>query len=497
MRPSFLFFTIILSTFITSAALADSLENWLEKFHQNPSEMMNLVPAKFGDKRIDIFEQTILDPYWSEKKDSFRNKLIQDQLGHKGPITGNDLVENLLEDGQFISSVFEMESLGLKSAEVETPPWSDDYWPIYKGMLGNRYFDFNFRFLPNWKESYDYITANTFDKVYQTKDAADIDTLSPSEKYDLLLGVSPHLTTPMWALGKNYFEKFKKVERWMGLCHGWAPAAFMVERPRNKVEVMSFDGETKISFYPSDIKALITLLWANVRTPVNFVGGRCDVKNVERDDVGRIKENDCFDTNPGTWHQAVVNLIGKDKRSFVIDATFDYEVWNQPVVSYNYRYFNPQTLAPVDEIQDGLVKKDDFLIDKFKSYRSPDMKQIIGVAMEVKYLVENPPSHRLTDSPENDLHQSVTYVYDLELDENGKIVGGEWYQNAHPDFLWVPLKSAKPLSSGDYLLLGDPLWDGKLPLKAKWTEQARKAAYYSQPLAKIIESLNELSQKSL
>jgi hypothetical protein len=27
----------------------------------------------------------------------------------------------------------------------------------------------------------------------------------------------------------------------------------------------------------------------------------------------------------------------------VIDASYDYEVWNQPVYAYTYRYFNPET----------------------------------------------------------------------------------------------------------------------------------------------------------
>ena len=42
----------------------------------------------------------------------------------------------------------------------------------------------------------------------------------------------------------------------MGICHGWAPAAFMVQRPTKMVEVLAADGKTKIKFYPSDIKAL-------------------------------------------------------------------------------------------------------------------------------------------------------------------------------------------------------------------------------------------------
>ena len=39
--------------------------------------------------------------------------------------------------------------------------------------------------------------------------------------------------------------------------------------------------------------------------------------------------------------------------------------------------------------------------------------------------------------PHEDKLKVVTYWYDLELDEDNNIVGGEWYTNRHPDFLWT------------------------------------------------------------
>src|SRR5688572_29322977 len=122
----------------------------------------------------------------------------------------------------------------------------------------------------------------------------------------------------------------------MGYCHGWSPASFMMERPKHVIKVTAADGRTQIPFYPSDIKALATALWANANPPIRFISGRCESKKPKEDRNGRVTDPDCFDTNPGAWHLAVVNQVGVSKRSFVFDSSYDYEVWTQPAYSYEY-----------------------------------------------------------------------------------------------------------------------------------------------------------------
>ena len=107
-----------------------------------------------------------------------------------------------------------------------------------------------------------------------------INDLSPAEKYDLLVGdENLTLTKMMWNEGRTYFQSTGKVERWMGICHGWAAAAFMHERPANPVQVKGYKGEDLL-FYPSDIKALTSLLWAKNDYQSRFVGGRCNTKGL-------------------------------------------------------------------------------------------------------------------------------------------------------------------------------------------------------------------------
>lgn len=421
-----------------------------------------------------------------------RRKLLTNQESHFSEPKRNDLAQALIEDDQFMELITEMDQ-GFRSGQTQTQPWSDDYWPHFRGGTGARYADENFPSSTDWKENFDYISKNPFRLVFESGKSDLIDNLSPSEKYDLLIDKnSGALTKSSWSEGEAYFNRYGKVETWMGICHGWAPAAYMSERPAKAVSVLAFDDKTKITFYPDDIKALISLLWANVRTPVRFVGGRCNDQNPDLDTFGRPKNPDCLDNNPSTWHKVVVNRIGVSKRSFILDATWDYQVWNQPVISYTYSYFNPQTLSTVDSLEKAKVKIEDFSKDKFSKYRSPNTQFVVGVAMEVTYAIERRPGH---DTPADYTH-TVLYTYDLEIDSKENIIGGEWYKMPHPDFLWTPTKDAKALARNDVYLLGQPNWNGKTALPTTWKRHALESAQSTQPLAKIIDSLLELSKEN-
>src|SRR5262249_19903522 len=153
--------------------------------------------------------------------------------------------------------------------------------------------------------------------------------------------------------GEIFYKSLGKVEEWMGICDGWAAASYMLDRPTNAVKTVAVDG-TSLTFYPSDIKALASQLWAHPAPSRGYrsAGGRCYKKNPATDEYGRIVDQDCFDTNPGTLHLAVVNQIGVKERSFVFDATYDYEVWNQPMYAYFARYFNPQKGTWQERLED-------------------------------------------------------------------------------------------------------------------------------------------------
>jgi hypothetical protein len=174
-----------------------------------------------------------------------------------------------------------------------------------------------------------------------------------------------------------------------------------------------------------------------------------------------------------------------------MDATYDYEVWNQPVAGYEYHYFNPQTMRFAAVAREATVARGDFTRDRFSKYRSPDYTAALGVAMRTRYIAETAPSHAETDDPGRDRVVLVDYFYDLELDDAGRILGGEWYVNRHPDFLWGPAPGLRAVTPGDAFATG--AWAPGQPVPASWQSAAVRASADGLPLARIVEQLVALA----
>lgn len=475
----------------------ENINSYLQSFQQNPVELMNRQPLKYdarteqeGHAQTLFDEESITDKDYVTARDSIRDRVyrMEEISTGRAPYRANDRAEDLVDEFMY-SGLEIMEQNALMNAELDVSPWSDDYWPIYKGILGNRYADPGFPGERDWKRNFDYVQQRPASEILGSGDTAAIDTLSPSEKFDAIISDDDEtLTRRMWSQGKYYYEANGTVASWMGICHGWAPATYMLPRPSGTTTVPTSNG-INITFYPSDIKALTSLLWAEARTPTRFIGGRCNDKDPDIDpNTGRVISERCFDTNPGSWHLSIVNQIGASRRSFVMDATYDYEVWNQPIRAYTYRYFNPQLMRYKDSLSEAKVRMSEFNNDPFHDYRSNAAAGVVGIAMRVAYIVETRPNHNVEDDDRHDKIQTVTYYYDLELDQAGKIIGGEWYTNKHPDFLWTPPPNGRAQTSFDHLASGE--WQINQPLPANWQSAARQAAQTDgAPLAMVVEQL--------
>ncbi|MGZ3771464.1 MAG: hypothetical protein ACXVCP_09155 [Bdellovibrio sp.] len=399
-----------------------------------------------------------------------------------------DPVSTFIEGPLHFKKLQEIESLGLTSGKVEVQPWSGDYWAYAAGIIAARYRDPEFIYLWDWKKRFDLVTENPASKIISSQGQQGINTLSPAEKYDLLVGdQSGGLTSAMWNQGKKFFDEYGNVESWMGICHGWAPASIMEPRPAKTISVPSTDGKWQVSLNPSDIKGLVSYSWATNRVPTVTLGNRCNKKNPPHDENGRIKDSECFDLNPATWHLVTTHMVGMDKRSFVMDATYDYEVWNQPVLAYSYTYFNPQTRKAEQDLQSATVKKEDFTQDKFKKYRPMEARSFVGIRMKVGYVVETMANEAETDSEQQDAIRWVSYEYDLELDDADNIIGGEWYIDSHPDFVWNPKREERPWSVLDKNLSSESWTEEKLP--GEWTGAAHQGSPYGVIINTITEAL--------
>jgi hypothetical protein len=192
---------------------------------------------------------------------------------------------------------------------------------------------------------------------------------------------------------------------------------------------------------------------------------------------------------------ALVNQVGHSKRSLVYDMTYDYEVWNQPIQSYEYTYFNPMSRTAVSSLSEAMVDYRYFRSrDVFAGYRKQTPAYVVGIVLKVVYVGETSPDNSETDSADSDHRVVMKYFYDLELDANGVIIGGEWYQRAHPDFMWTYAPNQRAYTGGDEALGNAQGWDSSKPLPTYWRQAAQASSRQeSAPLGKIVEHLIKLS----
>lgn len=325
-----------------------------------------------------------------------------------------------------------------RSGEAENPVWAASYWPTYQGSTNHRWqgssvlsplekFDAAFH---GWSVPAQYATSVPADcgPNAATEYGAYVEALGPAAAWQST-AQSRHLLFN----GNNddpdedqdIDECHEVIETWWGLCHAWAPAAILEPEPLRAVE---YNGQR---FEVSDIKALILTVYDD--TESLFLGGRCNAQTIEHDDTGRATATECRDTNAGAWHVVVTNFLGVNGRSFVEDRTAGYQVWNQPMVSYEVTQLDEITVARANELLN--VDGDEYIYND-------NAETLYEVQMTSRYLTEG---HQSTQPLGQDGYvRSDRYHYILEVDADGKIAGGEWVGSSidnHPDFLWSPVRA--------------------------------------------------------
>lgn len=478
----------------SGSAVAETAADYLKAFHENPAAVMQRLPS-WVDENGNVRRRGVISEREVERRFSDRKAARAHIIGRRADSSiiggevpdSKDVPEKLVEPGSVIvRNLPEMDARALTRGVVPVLPWTDSYWPMYRGIIGYRYADKSFPKSKNWQTNYQYVQANPASSIVATGDTALINALSPAEKYDFVLGDTNFtLTHFSWATGEKHFLETGSVASWMGICHGWSGAAHMqsaiTEIP---VEVTASNG-VKVTFFPQDVKALQSMLWANASPPTRFVGNRCDTPKPPKNAYGRILDPNCFDTNPGTWHTAVVNQLGINQRSFVMDSTYDAQVWNFSLSKYKYKYINPQTFQETTSLAKAVIPIERYTLDKFKEFRSPGARFVVVVAMDASYVSDTAPTRANKVEP---ALKTLRFIYDLELDENYNIIGGEWYSNAHPDFMWTFDKSAQAMAPGD-AQLANADWTLASPVPADWVAPAQRAASRGAPLFAFIRRL--------
>lgn len=470
----------------------DTISKFLDDFFKNPKRVIDQKPnrdysqAPEFEKQKEPFSQTSRDWVIGRSKQ-------QIEPGEKRAYFDQDRASLILGE-TFENRLFDLPTYGKATLQMG---WSNDYWPIAFGSLSMRYvlsrsYDSYREAFNSYKQPHDYVLAL---KHYRHRPLSEnvSDDWSPAEKYDLLVGDTLFtLTRALKEEGVGYSDAkidqdtqtvvslTKDVPRWMGKCHGWAAGSIAVPRVDHDITLTGANGDL-VHFHPDDIRGLVTLKWAQSHFETLYVGGRCNKSlkkgEIQRDpDTGAIYDNDCFDVNPATFHAVITNQLGIRNKSVIMDATFDDEVWNHPIRQFRVvTFFNPETLKKYDTAKAALAaygfKRDPFqklretkwgeahrVSKQWIDYKNKAGKEfrptnVVGVVMDVTYLVETKPRH---EKPRPDQVVKVTYYYDVELDESGNLVGGEWYTNLHPDFLWAVGQDARALNSVDIAISKQP-----------------------------------------
>ncbi len=438
-------------------------------------------------------------------------------------------VTKMTEDPRPLMNVIEMERRGLMEVNAKSQPWGGYFWALIQGQIANTYQDKTyFRVwemigwegnVKRWKKRRNEVLNNVMN--LEEKELAE---LAPSEKYDLLMGdTNFDLTSRVWQFvegwgnskkwgflssidipaGYRLPKSTKLMALWEGICHGWALAATGYPRPENTVTITLPNGK-RMPFYPDDIKALVSLMFANSIAQDNVVveGLRCLDKNVKTDEFGRnvdelpTKEGEevlprCADVHPAVWHASVVNLTGLQGRAFVVEVDYHATVNNHPLSGYKYNWFNPKT-GKKGNINEATIDLVGFK-DAYQTARNPLAVKLVGVEMEMIYTDWSNPKENETNSPEDDKFKSKKFMYDLELDAYGNIVGGQWRAEKvidvrgrnsrdqeeertsrilQPDFFW-----ALPKNFAMYFkpVAGLEAWNGRGQTPKSWSGPAKAA----------------------
>jgi len=344
---------------------------------------------------------------------------------------------------------------------AEREAWRSTYWPTYDDSIQARWqhtgnamddlspaekYDMAFN---DWTPSEEFLALRPFDRnrpVPETDwDPAYYDQLGPLASHvSRNMGNRRDREMAIESGGRPEDGEWD-VETWWGLCHAWVPAALLEDRPLRPV---TYNG---VTFEVGDMEAL--LIAAYNRAGASMIGGRCNVgggdDEVERDEHGRAVDVECRDTNPGAMHVILSNYLGMRNRGFAMDRTFDYEVWNQPIESFEVTRNEEITVAEANELLGRTGDTYELNEDAATLYR---------IHSTVRWVTE---SHASTVPSDTSRYtRSDYYTYILEVDADGRVIGGEWFGNSretHPDFLWDPQRltrsSVPNLSINDVRML--------------------------------------------
>ncbi|MBK9321982.1 MAG: hypothetical protein IPM97_03315 [Bdellovibrionaceae bacterium] len=281
-------------------------------------------------------------------------------------------------------------------------PWAGNYFAMQGGGIASR-----------WQTNSHPSINERFPNRQQAMalTAAQIDKLSPIEKYDLYVGDYSFQATKHELTHRGLYRP-QRPEPWEGFCNGVRCAGFSLQEPKGPIDVTNNDG-IPIRFHPTDLKALAGASYFYVE---------------KYTDIGRPSNGNeiaAAQPNPAIFDLALRFYIGVKKKSFVIDSHLGSEIWNESVVGFNRKIHDPAPLTKTEKVKfPGAVHK---LLIETELYT-------LG---EVDINETNGPTKKQVSNGE---HLTATPVsYTLYINEDGKAFEGKWHKSKDEygvDFAW-------------------------------------------------------------
>lgn len=290
------------------------------------------------------------------------------------------------------------------SARTPDKLWSGSFWRSNRGLI-------NYRWHTLFPEGFDYLSPSHDEAFSMT--TGSVASLSPSEKFDLLMGRYDYPLKEMVAEKAN-----RNALNWENLSNGTTLATFNHKEPGPKT-LTNPDGIV-IPFATSDIKALLAFYYGHIHDPVVL-------EHMGKDKV----------LNAGAFHVILSNKTGLKGKSFLVDVDRGKEEWNFPVVHYTSHVLKEYP-AKIDSPA-GTVK-------------------ILEIGTRIFFVGE---ARNLTWHPllgtDDQILMPKEYSYHLFLDLNNDIIGGEWISEERPHYIWttVPATGFIDLFDGLQQLLND------------------------------------------
>ena len=189
--------------------------------------------------------------------------------------------------------------------KLKSQPWSDTYWPLYEAGFAHRWL--NQKITPPFVLNSDVTLQNYAEDAAEEIDQAIIEAehyegkswqetlyISPAEKYDIASGKDdfPLTRHELASFAVNRQEYQNTDWSWMGHCHGWAAASYLLEKPAQAVLMTNKDTQKQALFTAGDIRGLLTKAASDngFEGNTDFIGTRCNTNtaDIPRDGLNRI-----------------------------------------------------------------------------------------------------------------------------------------------------------------------------------------------------------------